>query len=119
MKLEDGRLTAWMGQIRADGSIMISNAQLPVPVDEWRSAIRRAARRDGLRIRTGVANCGCCVWACHVDHVTTDAQMRAAARAVGAVLWPDGEDGGKTYRELHSEERRRQLRSVPSGRDGE
>ena len=72
MKLEDGRLKTWMNQIRTDGSIVISIERLPVPVDEWRSAIRQAARRDGLRIRTGMANCGCCAWAYHVDHVATD-----------------------------------------------
>jgi hypothetical protein len=73
--------------------------------------MRRACRAAGLRIRTGLANADDQIaWAHHVDHVVTEAETRAARRAIEAAY---GDDQPKVpFHELVREEQRGMLRVV-------
>lgn len=95
--------------LRRDGSVVVQlgNTQ---EVAEWRSAMRRACRAAGLRIRTGLSGADGVTWAYHVDHVVTEAAERAARRAVEKAL--DGQPP-VPFHELVRDEQRQMLRVVP------
>jgi hypothetical protein len=93
--------------LRRDGSVVVAASQLD-DVDEWRRTIRQACRSAGLRVRTGI-NAHGAVWAYHVDHVVTDADMAAAARAMDAAF--RGAER-RPFQELVREEQRKRLTVV-------
>lgn len=111
MTIGDARVRGWIDQLRRDGSIQVHTTRLDGDVEGWRSAIRRAARRAGLRIRTDVTNDGAVVWVRYIDHIVTDAEMRAATRAMGSIL---GDEPIRSYEDLVKEERRKELRLLSS-----
>jgi hypothetical protein len=102
---------AVLDALRRDGSIVVAASDLD-DVDEWRQIVRRACRAAGLRVRTGV-NAHGAVWVYHRDHVVTDAEMQAAARAMDNVF--KGAER-RPFPELVREEQRKRftvVREVP------
>jgi hypothetical protein len=75
-----------------------------------RAEVRRACRTAGLRIRTGLANADDRIaWTWHVDHVLTEADDRAARRAMEAAY--KGEPC-VPFHQLVREEQRKMLQVV-------
>lgn len=102
-------IDAVVAVLRRDGSVVRPAADLG-DVDDWRRRVRRACRAAGLRVRTGVSDGGV-VWVAHVDHVGTDAENRAASRAVGNLL--KGQPR-VPFHELVRDEQRKMLTAVES-----
>jgi hypothetical protein len=110
MGSEDASLHRDLDVLRRNGSMVIRFATVEEAA-EWRAAIRKAARAAGLRVRTGVVGEGEVAWAHHVDHVVTDAELRAASRVMGAAL--TGDAPAAPFHELVRQEQRKMLRVVP------
>jgi hypothetical protein len=110
MSSEDASFGHYLDVLRRDGSVVVRFATAEEAA-EWRAAIRKAARGAGLRVRTGVVGEGEVAWAHHVDHVVTDAEMRAASRVMGAAL--TGDSPPAPFHELVRQEQRKMLRVVP------
>ncbi len=110
MSSDDTTLHHNLDVLRRDGSVVIRFATAEEAA-EWRAAIRKAARGAALRVRTGVVGEGEVAWAHHVDHVVTDAELRAASRVMGAAV--TGDAPLAPFHELVRQEQRKMLRVVP------
>lgn len=77
-------IDAVLNALRRDGSVIVATTDFG-DANVWRQQLRRACRVAGLRVRTGVSD-NAMVWVHHVDHVVTDAEHRAANRAVSNLL---------------------------------
>jgi hypothetical protein len=110
MSAKDNSLRGDLEVLRRDGSLLV---QFPTAeqAGEWRAAMRRACRAAGLRVRTGVTEDGRAAWAHHVDHVVTEADLRAAARVMGTAL--AGDQPSAPFHEVVREEQRKMLRAIP------
>ena len=76
----------------------------------WRAVMRRACRAAGLRIRTGLANADERIaWVYHVDHVLTEAEDRAARRAIDAAY---NDEPRLPFHQMVREEQRKMLQVV-------
>lgn len=51
-------------------------------VDDWRAAVRKAARDRGWRVRTGTCGAGTRAWATRTDREVTPLDVEAVARTV-------------------------------------
>jgi hypothetical protein len=110
MSSEDTSLGRDLEVLRRDGSVLAQFASAE-KANEWRAAMRRACRTAALRVRTGVTEDGRSAWAHHVDHIVTEADLQAAARAIDAAL--TGDQPPTSYHELVRQEQRKMLRAVP------
>jgi hypothetical protein len=113
MSAEDAAIKHDLEKLRRDGSVVarFSSAE---EAAAWRAAMRRVCRTAQLRIRTGLANADDRIaWAWHVDHVVTEAESRAACRAIEAAYSDD--QPRIPFPELVREEQRKMLRVVSSG----
>ena len=110
MSAEDAAINRDLERLRRDGSV-VARFGSAEDAAAWRTAMRRACRAAGLRIRTGLANADDRIaWVYHVDHVVTEAENRAARRAIEAAY---GDDRPRVpFQELVREEQRRMLRVV-------
>lgn len=111
---EDEELKNDLEKLRRDGSVVV-RFDSAEDVAQWRAAMRKACRAAGLRHRTGLANADDRIaWALHVDHVVTEAEHRAASRAIQSAY--DDDEPRVPFHELVRDEQRKMLRVV---RDGE
>ena len=110
MGAEDAAAIARQADVlRRDGSV-VARFDSGEKAAEWRAAMRRACRAAGLRVRTGLANGDELVaWAWHVDHQVTEADERAARRAIEAAY---NDEPRVPFHELVREEQRKMLRVV-------
>lgn len=93
--------------LRRDGSIVVAARDIE-DVDAWRREVRQACRAAGLRVRTGMNDHGA-VWAYHVDHVSTDAEVQAAGRALSNLI---NDKPAVPFHELVRDEQRKLLTVV-------
>jgi hypothetical protein len=70
----------WIARLRNEGSIYLSQSELPAPIAEFRSELRRAARASGMRLRTSGQDEQFLAW--DPDYVVSDEQMRAAVASL-------------------------------------
>jgi hypothetical protein len=109
---EDAAIKHNLEKLRRDGSV-VARFGSAEEAAAWRAMMRRVCRAAGLRIRTGLANADDRVaWAHHVDHIVTEAETRAASRAIEAAYSDDQPQ--VPFHELVREEQRRMLRVVRS-----
>jgi hypothetical protein len=109
MGSEDAAIVRQVNELRRDGSV-VARFDSAEEAAEWRAAMRRACRAAGLRIRTGLANGDRRIaWAHHVDHEVTEADERAARRAIEAAY---NDEPRVPFHELVREEQRKMLRVV-------
>ncbi|MGH3157577.1 MAG: hypothetical protein ACRDNF_13490 [Streptosporangiaceae bacterium] len=113
MSSEDTNLRRDLEVLRQDGSVLVRFTSAD-KAGEWRAAMRRACRTAGLRVRTGIVGDGQAVSAYHFDHVVTEADLRAAARAMDTAL--TGDKPSAPFHELVRQEQRKMLRAVPPPR---
>ena len=112
MSTEDVAIKRDLEKLRRDGSV-VARFGSAEEATAWRTAMRRACRAAGLRVRTGLAHADDGIaWAHHVDHVVTEAENRAARRAMEAAYSDDQPQ--VPFHELVREEQRRMLRFVRS-----
>lgn len=97
--------------LRRDGSIAVDAGDIQ-DIDTWRRDVRRACRAAGLRVRTGVNERGV-IWAHHVDHATTDAELAAAGRALSNLV---NDKPAVPFQELVRDEQRKRLTVVDGGK---
>jgi hypothetical protein len=95
--------------LRRDGALIVPVCDIG-DVKAWRSGVRRACRKAGLRIRTGLTTNGEAIWVDHIDHVVTPAQMQAATRATADYL---AGIPATPHDQLVRQEQRRLLTVVP------
>jgi hypothetical protein len=93
--------------LRRDGSIVVAARDIE-DVDAWRREVRQACRAAGLRVRTGMNDHGA-VWAYHMDHVGTDAEVQAAGRALSNLI---NDKPAVPFHELVRDEQRKRLTVV-------
>lgn len=106
MSAEDAAIKHNIEALRRDGTV-VARFDTAEDAAAWRSAMRRACRSTGLRIRTGLANADDRIaWTWHIDHVVTEADDRASRRAMEAAY--DGKPP-VPFHELAREEQRKML----------
>jgi hypothetical protein len=109
MGFEDAAIARQVDALRRDGSV-VAGFDSGEEAEEWRAAMRRACRAARLRVRTGLANADERIaWASHVDHEVTEADERAARRAIEAAY---NDELRVPFHELVREEQRKMLRVV-------
>jgi hypothetical protein len=112
MSAEDAAIKHDLEKLRRDGTV-VARFDSADDAAAWRAAMRRACRTAGLRVRTGLANADDRIaWAWHVDHVVTEAEERAARRAIEAAYSDD--QPSVPFHELVRVEQRMMLRVVRS-----
>lgn len=112
MSAENAAIKRDLEMLRRDGSVVAGFGSAE-DAAAWRAAMRRACRTAGLRVRTGLTNADDRIaWAHHVDHVVTEAEGRAARRAIEAAY--SGDQPQVPFHELVREEQRNMLRIVRS-----
>jgi hypothetical protein len=108
MGSQDAAVARQVEMLRRDGTVAgkFSSSE---EAAAWRAAMRRACRAAGLRIRTGLADADERIaWVYHVDHVLTEAENRAARRAIDAY-----NDGPRVpFHQMVREEQRKMLQVV-------
>jgi hypothetical protein len=109
MGSEDAAIARQVDVLRRDGSV-VARFDSGEEAGEWRAAMRLACRAAGLRVRTGLANGDERIaWASHVDHQVTEADERAARRAIEAAY---NDEPRVPFHELVREEQRKMLQVV-------
>jgi hypothetical protein len=112
MSAEDAAIKHDLEKLRRDGSV-VARFGSAEEASAWRAVMRHACRSAGLRVRTGLANSDDrMAWTWHVDHVVTEAEDRAAHRAIEAACSDD--QPHVPFHELVREEQRKILRVVRS-----
>jgi hypothetical protein len=93
--------------LRRDGSIVVAARDIE-DVDAWRREVRQACRAARLRVRTGMNDHGA-IWAHHIDHVSTDAEVQATGRALSNLI---NDKPAVPFHELVRDEQRKRLTVV-------
>jgi hypothetical protein len=100
-----------LDELRSEGCHNVRVASLDQDVEALRRDVRRIARRERMRIRTRLSRDGRTILVWHIDHIVTDAQLRAFSRVVETAL----SDHPVSYKEAFRAERRADLRVVTEG----
>src|SRR5260370_28118889 len=109
MGSEEAAIARQVDVLRRDGSV-VARFDSGEDAEEWRAAMRRACRAAGLRIRTGLANADERIaWVYHVDHVLTEAENRAARRAIDVAY---NDEPRVPFHQMLREEQRQMLQVV-------
>jgi hypothetical protein len=109
MGSQDAAVARQVEMLRRDGTV-VGKFSSSEEAAAWRAVMRRACRAAGLRIRTGLANAdGRIAWVYHVDHVLTEAENRAARRAIDAAY---NDEPGVPFHRMVREEQRKMLQVV-------
>ena len=109
MGSQDAAVARQVEMLRRDGTVAgkFSSSE---EAAAWRAAMRRTCRAAGLRIRTGLANADERIaWVYHVDHVLTEAENRAARRAIDAGY---NDEPRVPFHQMVREEQRKMLQVV-------
>ena len=109
MGSQDAAVARQVEMLRRDGTV-VGKFSSSEEAAAWRAVMRRACRAAGLRIRTGLANAdGRIAWVYHVDHVLTEAENRAARRAIDAAY---NDEPRVPFHQMVREEQRTMLQVV-------
>ena len=109
MGSQDGAVERQVEMLRRDGTV-VGKFSSSEEAAAWRAVMRRACRAAGLRIRTGLANAdGRIAWVYHADHVLTEAENRAARRAIDAAY---NDEPRVPFHQMVREEQRKMLQVV-------
>jgi hypothetical protein len=109
MDSQDAAVARQVEILRRDGTV-VGKFGSSEEAQAWRAVMRRACRAAGLRIRTGLANADERIaWAYHIDHVLTEAEDRAARRAIDATY---NDEPRVPFHQMVREEQRKMLHVV-------
>ena len=109
MGSQDAAVARQVEMLRRDGTV-VGKFSSSEEAAAWRAVMRRACRAAGLRIRTGLANADRRIaWVYHVDHVLTEAENRAARRAIDAAY---NNEPRVPFHQMVREEQRKMLQVV-------
>jgi len=114
MGSQDAAVARLVEMLRRDGTV-VGKFSSSEEAAAWRAVMRHACRAAGLRIRTGLANADRRIaWVYHVDHVLTEAENRAARRAIDAAY---NDEPRVPFHQMVREEQRTMLQVVRGRRD--